>query len=231
MQDQKRLFQTNFWGVVHGSLVAAEHLKKRGGAIINLGSEVSDRAIPLQGMYSASKHAVKGFTDSLRLELEAEELPISVTLVKPAAMDTMFIEHARNYLEVEPKLAPPVYAPEIAADAILYAAENAKRDIFAGGAAKVVSSSAHYAPRIMDAIMKRIMFGQQKSDMPAGDRRRHGLYQSGNGLQERQGYPGHVFESSLYTKSEIHPKATLALFFSVGLAFAALWRYRQRAAR
>ena len=65
LDDQRRLFQTNFWGVVHGSMVAVKYLKQRGGgAIINLGSEVSDRAVPLQGMYSASKHAVKGFTDA-----------------------------------------------------------------------------------------------------------------------------------------------------------------------
>jgi short-subunit dehydrogenase len=229
IEDQKRLFQTNFWGVVHGSLVATEHLKKRGGAIINLGSEVSDRAVPLQGIYSASKHAVKGFTDSLRLELEAEDLPVSVTLIKPAAMDTMFIEHAKNYLEVEPRLPPPIYAPEVAADAILHAAENFKRDIFAGGAAKLVSSGAYYAPRILDGLMRRVMFRQQKSDMPARDRSRHNLYTPRSDLKERQGYPGHVFESSLYTKAAIHPKTALALLLGAGLAFVALWRYRQSA--
>src|SRR5207302_1346500 len=92
--DSRRLFDTNFWGVVYGSLEAARHLRERkgpyGGTIINLGSEVSDRAVPVIGMYSASKHAVKGFTDSLRMELEKEGAPISVTLVKPAAIDTPF---------------------------------------------------------------------------------------------------------------------------------------------
>jgi short-subunit dehydrogenase len=228
LDDQRRLFQTNFWGVVYGSLIAVEHLKRRGGgAIINLGSEVSDRAVPLQGMYSASKHAVKGFTDSLRVELEAEGVPIAVTLIKPAAMDTMFVEHAKNYLEVEPKLPPPIYAPEVAADAILYAAENFKRDIFAGGAAKLVSSGAQLAPRILDGYMKRFMFKQQKSDMPAHDRSQHSLYGPRSDLQERQGYPGHVFESSLYTNAVIHPKTALALLLGAGLALIALWRYRQ----
>ena len=73
--DSRRLFDTNFWGVVNGSLTALPHLKKNqgGGALINVGSEVSDASIPLQGMYSASKHAVKGFTDALRVELDADE--------------------------------------------------------------------------------------------------------------------------------------------------------------
>jgi short-subunit dehydrogenase len=231
LEDQRRLFQTNFWGVVHGSLVAVEHLKKRGGALINLGSEVSDRAVPLQGMYAASKHAVKGFTDSLRLELEAEQAPVSVTLIKPAALDTMFVEHAKNYMEVEPRLPPPIYAPELAADAILHAAEHPMRDIFVGGAAKLVSSGAHYAPRLLDGYMKRFMFGQQKSGMPARDRNQNSLYRPGSDLQERQGYSGHVFESSLYTKAAMHPKATLAVWFGVGLALATLLRSRQGSGR
>ncbi|HVK95302.1 MAG TPA: SDR family oxidoreductase [Noviherbaspirillum sp.] len=226
-EDQRRLFQTNFWGVVHGSLVAVEHLKNHGGAVINLGSEVSDRAVPLQGMYAASKHAVKGFTDSLRLELEAEGAPVAVTLIKPAAMDTMFLEHAKNYLEVEPRLPPPIYAPEIAAKAILYAAEHVKRDIFAGGAAKLISATAHYAPRLMDGYMKRFMINQQKSNMPARDRNQHSLYSPGPDLQERQGYSGHVFESSLYTQAALNPRTMMALVLGTALAVA-WWHSRER---
>src|SRR5690554_6834496 len=96
IEDQRRVFETNFWGVVHGSRVAVEHLGARGGAIINIGSVLSDIAFPLQGMYSASKHAVKGFTDALRLEVEEQRLPIAVTLVKPGAIDTPYRQHAAN---------------------------------------------------------------------------------------------------------------------------------------
>jgi NAD(P)-dependent dehydrogenase (short-subunit alcohol dehydrogenase family) len=96
-EDHRQLFETNFWGLVYGSTIAAAHLKKRGGALINLGSVASDQAIPLQGMYCASKHAIKGFTDALRMELEEEGAPISVTLIKPAAIDTPFPQHAKNY--------------------------------------------------------------------------------------------------------------------------------------
>ena len=71
-EDHRRLFETNFWGVVYGSLEAARYLREHGGAIINIGSEVSDRAVPILGMYTASKQAVKGFTDALRMELEAD---------------------------------------------------------------------------------------------------------------------------------------------------------------
>src|SRR4029079_1622040 len=84
--DHRRLFDINFWGLVSGSLVAAKHLRRRGGAIINLGSVASDNALPLQGMYSATKHAIKAFTDALRMELEAEGAPVSVTLIKPTSI-------------------------------------------------------------------------------------------------------------------------------------------------
>ncbi|WP_136415650.1 SDR family oxidoreductase [Herbaspirillum sp. ST 5-3] len=230
VEDQHRLFQTNFWGVVYGSLIAAEHLKQRGGALINLGSEVSDCALPLQGIYSASKHAVKGFTDSLRMELEAEQAPVAVTLIKPAAVDTMFVEHAKNYLEVEPRLPPPVYAPEVVANAILHAAEHVERDIFVGAAAKLISSTAYYAPRMLDRYMRRFLLKQQKSDMPARNRAQHSLYGPGPDLLERPGYRGGVLESSLYTKAATHPKTAMSLLLGAGIALMALWRLRQRPA-
>ncbi len=221
LADQHKLFRTNFWGVVHGSLIAAEHLKTRGGAIINLGSELSDHAIPLQGMYSASKHAVKGFTDSLRIELEHARAPVSVTLIKPAALDTLFIPHAKNYMNVEPKLPPPVYAPDLAADAILYAAQHPRRDIFVGGAARFNSVGARLAPRTTDWVLRLMGFASQRTDQPAGERHDI-LHQPGRALRERHGGQ-YVFENSLTTRAELHPKTTFAL--AVGaLALFALWR-------
>lgn len=226
--DQRRLFDTNFWGVVHGSLVAAEHFKWRGGALINIGSELSDRSIPLQGMYAASKHAVKGFTDSLRMELEESSAPVSVTLIKPASVDTLFVPHAKNYMDVEPKLPGPIYAPDVVANAILFAAEHPKRDIFVGAAAKFSSSTAHYAPRLMDRFMKRFMFGLQRTEQRVRERGRNSLHSPGTDLQERQGYPGHVFESSLYTTASTHPNATRLALLGTGIALAAFWRLRRR---
>ena len=108
LEDARRLFETNYWGVVNGSLAALPHLRQSGGALINIGSVLSETGYPLQGHYAASKHAVKGFTDSLRLELEKEDAPVVVTLIQPAAIDTPYPEHARNYLATEPQHVPPV---------------------------------------------------------------------------------------------------------------------------
>jgi short-subunit dehydrogenase len=220
--DMRRLFETNFWGVVYGSRIAAAHLREHGGALINIGSTLSDRAIPVQGIYSASKHAVKGFTEALRMELEAAKAPVSVTLIKPGAIDTPYPHHARNYLETEPKGPAPVYAPEVVAEAILYAAAHPVRDIFAGGGGKFISASGKFLPRLTDKLMKKFTFKQQKSGQPKTGV--NGLYQGVGKLEERGDHPGHVAESSLYTKATLHPVITTALLVSAGLATAAIWR-------
>jgi short-subunit dehydrogenase len=224
MEDHRRLFETNYWGLVHGSRVAVEHLKARGGALINVGSSLSDRAIPIQGTYCASKHAVKGYTDALRMELEEEGAPISVTLIKPSAIDTPYREHAKNYMPVEPLNPPPVYAPETVAEAILYCAEHPERDVFIGAGGKALSVAGQYAPRLTDKVMEATLFEIQKSDSPSPVSRRDGLYSPLSKLEERGGYPGHVAESSLYTKASLHPLFTGAILIGTGLALTAYFR-------
>lgn len=224
MEDHRQLFETNYWGLVHGSRVAAAHLRERGGAIINVGSSLSDRAIPLQGTYCASKHAVKGYTDALRMELEEEGAPISVTLIKPSAIDTPYKDHAKNYLPVEPQNPPPVYAPETVAEAILYSAEHPERDVFVGAGGKAISVSGKYAPRLTDKVMEAALFDIQQTDRPSPEGRTDGLYDASEDLRERGGYDGHVAESSLYTKASLHPLITGALLLGSSLALAAWWR-------
>jgi short-subunit dehydrogenase len=227
--DHRRLMETNFWGVVFGSLAAVGHLKSRmgdespgaGGALINVGSTLSDRAIPLQGMYCASKHAVKGFTDALRMEVEEAGYPISITLIKPSAINTPYVEHAKNYLNDEPSNPPPVYAPDTVAQAILFAAEHPQRDIFVGVGGKMMSSMGKIAPRLTDLFMERTMFRQQHSGRPPR-RIPNGLHEPGRGLMERGAYDGHVMESSLYTRATQHPLMTGLILGAAGAAVAAL---------
>lgn len=223
LEDQRRLFQTNYWGVVHGSTVACEHLKTRGGALVNIGSVLSDVAIPIQGTYCASKHAVRAYTDALRMELEHEDAPVSVTLIKPSAIDTPYIEHAKNLLPVEPLNPPPVYAPETVAEAILHCAEYPERDVYVGGGGKLLSEAGHHAPRITDKVMEATMFDLQQTRWPRQINDRDSLYGPTNDGDERGGYPGHVAESSVYTKVSIHRIATTVLVAGVSLALAAWW--------
>ncbi len=220
-EDHHRLFDINFWGVVYGSLTAAEHLRHRGGAIINLGSVLSDVAVPLQGMYAASKHAVKGFTDALRLELEEAGAPISVTLIKPASVNTPFPQHARNYLAQEPRLPDPVYPPKEVALAILKAAQQPWRDIRIGGSSPVMSAMASWTPRLMDWMNERFMTRQQIRNEPARHAR-GSLYRSDATGQIEGSHPGRVMNRSLYTRAITNGMARGAVIASVGVAAAAL---------
>jgi NAD(P)-dependent dehydrogenase (short-subunit alcohol dehydrogenase family) len=224
LEDQRRLFETNYWGSVHGSIVACAHLKQRGGALINVGSVLSDVAIPIQGTYCATKHAIKGYTDALRLELEEEGAPISVTLIKPSAIDTPYTRHANNLMPVEPQNPPPVYAPDLVAEAILHCAEHPERDLYVGGGGKVLAEAGHVAPRLTDKMMETVFFQMQKSDQPKPAMRPDSLHAPIEDGEERGGYPGHVAESSVYTKASKHPLITGSVIAGLGLAALAAWR-------
>jgi short-subunit dehydrogenase len=225
--DHRRIFETNFWGTVYGSRTACELLRRRGGALINVGSTVSDRAIPLQGMYSASKHAVKGFTDALRMELEQEGSPISVTLIKPGSINTPYPDHAKNYLGEKLTLPPPVYAPDLVAEAILHCAEHPERELFVGSGGAMLSAMGRYTPRFADKYMERSLFKQQRRDEPDRDSR-DGLYQATEDPRERGDYEGITRETSVYTKASMHPLFSGALLLAAGLAAAQLTRARGR---
>lgn len=224
LEDQRRLFDTNYWGVVHGSMVACAHLRARGGALINVGSVLSDVTIPVQGTYCATKHAVKAYTDALRLELEAEGAPVSVTLIKPSAIDTPYTRHAKNLMTVEPNNPPPVYAPETVAEAILHCAEHAERDVFVGGAGKMLSEAGHHLPRLTDKVMQSMMIDTQKSGRPKPEGRQDSLYEPLSDGAERGDYEGYVAESSVYTKASVHPLITGSVLAGLGIAAFAAWR-------
>ena len=165
--DSRRLFDINFWGVVNGSLAALPHLKKNGGALSNMGSEVSEAYVPLLGMYTASKHAVKGFTDALRVEIqEIDQAPVSITLIQPTAVDTPFPHHARNYMAEEPKLPPPTIDPQKVADAVLSAAVRPARTKRVGTMAKLNTTLAKLLPGAADAMAAK-QVERQQSDEPA----------------------------------------------------------------
>ena len=221
IEDMRRQMDINYWGQVYGSRVAVRHLRERGGALINVGSALSDRAIPLQGNYCAAKHALKAFTDALRMELEEEGVPISVTLVKPASIDTPFFEKARTYLGVEPQPVPPVYVPEVVAEVIVRAAQQPIRELIAGGAGAKLSV-ARFAPRLADRYMERWTFDAQKTDKPAGADRPDNLYGpvAHDGGERGRNWTGHTRASSVYTKALLHPAAAAAVMGGIAALVA-----------
>jgi NAD(P)-dependent dehydrogenase (short-subunit alcohol dehydrogenase family) len=224
--DMRRQFDVNYWGQVYGSRAAVPHLKRQGGALINVASALADRAIPLQGNYCAAKHALKAFTDSLRMELEEEGTPISVTLVKPGSIDTPLFEKARTLLGVEPQPVPPVYAPEVVARAILHCAERPVRDVVVSGMGKVLSLAGTVAPRLTDRYMERSTFESQKTDQSVAAARPDNLYEpvEHDGGERGRNWKGRVHSRSIQTAAALHPAVSAAIataLILVGLAAVA----------
>lgn len=208
--DHERLFRTNYFGVVNGSLEAVRQMREQAGAgvIVNLGSALSDAPAPLMGAYSASKHAVKAFTETLRMEVGRERLPISVTLIKPGSIATPFPEHARNLMDEAPTVPPPVYAPEVAARAILHALTHPVRELVVGSGARQLSIAHGLAPGLAERIFSRALPPLM---------RRKGAPQGRDALH-RAGLDGHVHGQegsgrgfSVYTLSQTHRGIALGL--------------------
>src|SRR5687767_7009346 len=226
IEDMRRQMDVNYWGQVYGSRTAVQHLRRTGGALINVGSALSDRAIPLQGGYCAAKHALKAFTDALRMELEEQGLPVAVTLVKPASIDTPFFEKARTYLGVEPQPVPPVYSPEVVSEVILHAAQHPLRELIAGGSGAKLSA-ARFAPRLADKYMERWTFEAQKTDTPAPPGRRDNLYApvAADGGERGRNWMGHTRGSSVYTKAMLRPAAAAGIAAATVALAGTAWRF------
>ncbi|WP_457089474.1 SDR family oxidoreductase [Microvirga sp. P5_D2] len=223
IEDQRQLFEVNYWGVVNGSLIAAEHLRNRSGTIINVGSVLSERTMMLQTQYSASKHAVKAFTDGLRMELETQGAPVVMTLIKPSAIDTPYVEHARNYLDKEAAVPPPTYDPHLVARAIVFAAEHQRRELTIGFGGWVIGAMGKLAPRLTDKAMELTGYSSQTTDHPERPQMRDNLYRSREDGDMYSSLPGEPRKTSLLLEAQLHPLATAAVLAGIGAAIASLF--------
>ncbi|MGM0904896.1 MAG: SDR family oxidoreductase [Bacillota bacterium] len=223
IEDMKRMFDTNFWGVVYGSKAAVRHFQERGvpGALINVGSIFGDRGTLIQSTYAPSKFAVHGWTESLRMELEKENVPVSVTLIHPGRIDTPYNEHATSYLDNQPIHIGMIYPPQAVAEAIHYAAEHPKRDMYIGSQAKALMVLGTNFPRITDKFMERFVTQTQYDpNRPSNPREESNLYHPGYGMHERGTNIGWKRSGSMYVKASKHP--VLVGFLAVGLGILAL---------
>lgn len=202
IEEERKLFETNFWGVRIGSQIAVDQMKEHGGVLINLGSEVSVAAQPLLGMYSATKHALKAFTDALRSELRDKEIPIEVCLIRPTAIDTPFPQHAANRLdEGEPSLPSPLYHPDVAAEAILKCAENPQRDVYVGGPARLSAILDTFFPQVKDMMAESKMKDLKKGTSQPHKESEEGLHHASHDKASAEGSTDKsVSDYSIYTE-------------------------------
>ncbi len=234
LEDQRRLFDVTYWGTVHGALIAADRLKHTGGAIINVGSVLGEVAIPYQGAYCAAKFAVKGFTEALRREANADHHPISFTLVKPAAINTPFTDHARNRMgSPGTRNPPPAYDPHLVARAIAYACETPVRDLTIGGAGGLsMVIGNRLAPKAMDWLAARVGHTSMTTNDPGDAASRDNLYNPRSDMSESSSLHPATRKTSLILEAQLHPKATTAAVVAgAALAFGGLFgtgRQRRR---
>lgn len=224
LEDFRRVVDVIFMGQVYGARAALPSLERSEGALICVGSALSDRGVPLQGAYCAAKHALKGWLDALRVELWKESSPVRVTLVKPSSFNTPLFNKARTRLGVMPMPIPPIYEPEVAAEAILRAAAGNERDVYAGGMGKVLSLAERISPKLLDLQQLRGGFDSQKTDWPRRDDAPNNLHEPVEHDGGIRGDFSHLSSKrSLYQDIALHSVATpLAAAAVCGLAAAAV---------
>ncbi|QJC98359.1 Short-chain dehydrogenase/oxidoreductase YxnA [Bacillus mojavensis] len=226
-EDMKRVFDTNFWGPVYGTRAAVKHFTSRGGpgALINVGSLFGDRGTVIQSTYASAKFALHGWTESIRMELEKEQAPVSVTLIHPGRIDTPYNEHARSYLDKQPAhYRSMIYPPEAAAEAILFAAEHPKRDMYIGSQAKSIAMLGTLFPRLTDRLMEKIMYYSQHAERPSKPREESALYHAGYGMHDRGRNKGWLRSRSYYVKATKRPAVTAAAAVGLACVWAAVKR-------
>ena len=162
----RRITEVVYLGTVHGTMAALRLMRERGGVIVQVGSALAYRALPLQSAYSGSKFAVRGFTEALRAELRHERSAVRVVMVQLPAVNTPQFGWALNRMERLPQPAPPIYQPEAIAAVILRAADGKARELWIGASAVKVILSSALAPGIVEVLLARLGYAAQQSSQP-----------------------------------------------------------------
>lgn len=187
-EEFKRIIEVNLLGQAYGAMAALPHLKQEGrGALIHVTSVEAHRSLPLQSAYSSSKHGVEGFLDSLRVELNHDGIPISVTNVMPATINTPFYNKSRTKLGVKPTGVPPYYQPELVADAILYVSEHPMRDIIVGDVGYILDLIQKVSPQLADTLLQLVAIEGQHTKEPKSETDANNLYEPVEGYDRING--------------------------------------------
>lgn len=213
--EHERLFRTNYFGVVHGSLVALSHMRERGGAIVNMGTIGAEVPSAILSAYTASKHAMRAFTEALRQELIADDVPVSVTLLLPAGVATPLAEHAGVHADGEALIPEPSYDPTVVARAVLDAAENVRGNVHVGGRGLATVLATQHVPGLQDSLGAATE--RKLVDPGPPTDRRGNLFEPGDaGRVRSRRQAGKRF--STYAAARRNPAATaVAALLAVGL--------------
>ncbi len=178
-EEFRRATDVTYLGAVHGTMSALKRMRPRNrGKIVQVGSALAYRAIPLQSAYCGAKFAIRGFTDALRVELMHEESKVSVTMVQLSAFNTPQFQWARTRLPRRPQPVPPIYQPEVAARGIHYAAHHDRRELWVGYPAVKAIIGNGLVPWLADRILAKKGYSGQMGDEPVPKDRPDNLFES-----------------------------------------------------
>lgn len=220
--EWKRIIDITLTGAAWGAMAALPHLKKSGGALIQVSSVEAMVGIPYQAAYGAAKHGMKAYLDVLRIELDHEGAPVSVTNIMPTGINTPFFNNARTKLGVKPMAVPPMYQPEIVANAIVAAAAKPIPEIIVGGAGWFFAVSKRFAPHWADLFLRLTSFKMQKTEEPKSADAPTNLFESNTKDERVRGDFPRSRNSSLVTWLETHPSVRTALGYGVLLGVLGL---------
>lgn len=176
--EYKRVTEVTYLGFVYGSLAALKRMLPRDrGVIVQVGSALAYRGIPLQSAYCAAKHAIQGFCDSLRCELLHDKSNVRVVMVQMPAMNTPQFDWVKSRLPRKAQPVPPIFQPEVAADAVVYAAHSNRREVYVGGPTVEAIVTNKIAPAFADWYLSRNCFDAQQTDEPENPSRADNLYE------------------------------------------------------
>lgn len=231
--DFKRVIDVNLMGQVYGAKAALPHIiRSGGGGLIHISSIEAKRALPYHSAYGSAKHGISGFLEALRVELQHLHLPVSVTEIMPASINTPFFDKARTKIGVKPQGVPPLYEPAIVARAILHAAERPQRDIIVGGAGKLLVLGQRLSPSLMDGAMRNFGFSSQRTDEPRSPDAPSDLLGPAGQYNRVEGdFGGKAFKHSFSTLLDLHPTVKAVAAVGAALGIGAYLAERSGAAR
>ena len=221
-EEFRRVTEVTYLGCVHGTLAALKPMLRRNrGVIVQVGSALAYRAIPLQSAYCAAKHAMKGFTESLRCELMHDKSSVQVTMVQLPALNTPQFGWVKSRLPRRAQPVPPIFQPEVAADAIYFAAHNPRREFYVGSPTPAVIIANKIAPAVLDYYLARTGYDSQQYDGPEDQHRPDNLFEPVPGDHGAHG----DFDARAKSSSAqwwINQRLRVIALVIVALAFAAI---------
>lgn len=231
----RRVTEVTYLGYVYGTMAALRRMRERDrGTIVQVGSALAMRSIPLQSAYCGAKHGVNGFTESLRTELLHDGSNVRVTVVSMPAVNTPQFSWVLSRLPRHPQPVPPIYQPEVAARAVLYAADHPERKRYLAGASTVGTVlGQRFLPAVLDRYLARTGYSSQQTDEVARPDRAHNLWEPADGPGGRDFGAHGVFDDRAHARSaqlwlDQHPGVTAATTAGIAAAGAVLWRFVAR---